>query len=363
MFPSHRRALDDAAASVSGGNTVTDMDRNPMLQMTTWLLIAITSLVLGFHQLTRFYIKIGRPFGWEDSFIIASYVIGLGEFATVLVPQNAIYGKDIGGISGDELRAGLKAAYARDLLFVLCVGLSKLSVYLNLLTLSPSRIHRHMTHALGLFVLVWTITSFLGVAFQCRTHGPWDNDGIQCSDMHSFLNYVAVTNILTDVVLIAIPIAIVFPLHMALNIRLSVIAFYMTRALVILSTICQLIYLPRLFDHNFTLHAFPYDISMQFGVFTSILASCVVYLWPLLQSLQSGFMSANNPEGLHEHPLKSLSKPTLPKSHSGAATLDSRTRDRREYIEITTDIDIHQAGKAEASLPPNVKYNLAWERK
>lgn len=74
MFPNYQRALEDAATSVSGGNTVTDINRNPMLQMTTWLLIAITSLMLGFHQLTRFYIKIGRPFGWEDILIIASYV-------------------------------------------------------------------------------------------------------------------------------------------------------------------------------------------------------------------------------------------------------------------------------------------------
>lgn len=130
-----------------------------------------------------------------------------------------------------------------------------------------------------------------------------------------------------------------------------------------MSTICQLIYLPTLFTHDFTLRAFPYDITMQIVLFTSILASCVVYLWPLLQSLQSGFRLANNPKGLHEHPLKPLSKSTLPKSHSGAATFDSRTRDRREYIEITTDINIHQVGKAEASIPPTERYNLAWERK
>jgi hypothetical protein len=55
-------------------NDASPTDQSPILQVVTWLLLAIATLLLGFRQLTRFYIKVGKPFGWDDGLIIISYV-------------------------------------------------------------------------------------------------------------------------------------------------------------------------------------------------------------------------------------------------------------------------------------------------
>lgn len=55
-------------------NEVSATDQSPILQVITWLLLAIVTLLLGFRQLTRFYIKAGKPFGWDDGLMIGSYV-------------------------------------------------------------------------------------------------------------------------------------------------------------------------------------------------------------------------------------------------------------------------------------------------
>ncbi|KAI0862845.1 hypothetical protein F4860DRAFT_99698 [Xylaria cubensis] len=339
-------------------NDVTPTDLNPILQVTTLLLLSIVTLLLGFRQLTRFYIKAGKPFGWEDAWIIASYLIGVGEYVTVLLPQSKVIGKEMMDISKVELKVAVKASYARDLLFILCLGCSKLSVSTSLLSLSPQRTHRRVMYGLQFLIMGWILSSFLGVAFQCGTHGPWDKDIAQCGDQQSILTYVAIVNILTDTALLIIPVALIYPLKMTLRVRLTVLAFYMIRILVVVTTIVQLIYLPRLFGDDSTFRSFPYYISMQLVEFTSITASCAVYFWPLFQSLQSGLMLANSPENPRQHPSTIHTKSTLSNLQPSTATQESNRRDRNGYIEITTDIDIRHIAPKDGGIPVN---DFVWE--
>lgn len=62
------------AESGSAGIVVTQSDLNPILQVITWLLLAITTLMLGFRLLASFFLKGKRVPGWEDIFILISYV-------------------------------------------------------------------------------------------------------------------------------------------------------------------------------------------------------------------------------------------------------------------------------------------------
>lgn len=54
--------------------TVTDSNLTPVLQLATWILLAVTSLMLIFRLLTKFFLKAQRVPGTEDIFIFASYV-------------------------------------------------------------------------------------------------------------------------------------------------------------------------------------------------------------------------------------------------------------------------------------------------
>ncbi|KAI1762687.1 hypothetical protein GGR53DRAFT_500385 [Hypoxylon sp. FL1150] len=290
------------------GVMVSESNLNPIIQMTTWLLLAIMSLMLCFRQLTRCFIKASRSFSWEDLLVLVSFAFATGESVTMIIPESRILGMDLSLISLQELSAGNKVGLARDLLFILGLGFSKLSVYLNLIVLSPNTIHRRMTHNLGCLVVIWMITSLIGTGFQ---HASIWSDPIRSEgyfNQRAFLTYVAAANLSTDSILIVIPVLIIFPLRMAFAVRITLLSFYVARIFVIIATICQLIYLPRLFEDDYTLRSFPYYICSQLVQFTSFSATCIVYFWPLLRSLQSGLMAANtNTTFTSQFPLTKLS--------------------------------------------------------
>lgn len=69
-----RSPQEGATQAGPGGIVVSQSDLNPILQIVTWLLLAITTLMLGFRLLASFFIKAKRVPGWEDVLILISYV-------------------------------------------------------------------------------------------------------------------------------------------------------------------------------------------------------------------------------------------------------------------------------------------------
>ncbi|KAI1455335.1 hypothetical protein F4805DRAFT_275624 [Annulohypoxylon moriforme] len=354
-----RRASEGAALSPPMGIVVTPSNMNPILQMTTWLLLALTSLMLCFRFLTKFFLKTNQRFGWEEIMISAAFLAGLGESITYLIPEGEIFGKERNDISHDELIAGLKVQYAGELLYILALGLAKLSVCTGLTTLSPDTSHRRLTSVFVIAVVTWSLVAFIGTAFQCGGHGPWEEGDIKCLDrlpaQHAFLEYVGITNILTDAALIALPTTVIYPLKMSVRTRITVLSFFSVRIFAIAAMICQLIYLPRLFEYNFTLRGFPYYLSMQFVQFVSIASACAAYFWPFLRSLRSGLISADNKAFTSEYALSKLRGTARNGANVDMVSgTSSKSRDRSNYIKITTDntVTTSERGQGSASNEP-----------
>ncbi|KAH8882452.1 hypothetical protein GQ53DRAFT_812119 [Thozetella sp. PMI_491] len=198
--------------------------------MIAWLLLALMSLMLAFRFLTRFFLKSTRPFELEEVLLLFAYLFSVGAFVTIVVPQGAIFGKQLSDISAPELRAGLEAGFAGDLLYFLSLGLAKLSICACYLALSADHSFRRTTQALGLFIILWTLVSFLGSAFRCGLNGPWD-ESTHCADQQAFLSFVGITNILTDVGLIVLAVVLFWPTSFPLQTRLMIILLFGTRSL------------------------------------------------------------------------------------------------------------------------------------
>ncbi|CAJ2502235.1 Uu.00g096290.m01.CDS01 [Anthostomella pinea] len=273
-----------------------------------------------------------RSFG-NDNSTTGSEIFGLGKSVTLLVPESRIFGKDIEDLSVHDLSVGFKLEYAKELLFLLSVGFAKLSVCSSLLALSPDRNHRNITHALGLFIGLWIVTSLLTTAFRCETMDPWDGG----NPSHAYLKYQCITDIITDAMLIVLPIGIIFPLHMPFKTRATVLTFFSSRLLVIAATVCQLVYLPRLFEENYTLRAFPYYLSTQLVQLFGISTACVIYFWPFLRSLSTGQMWANNTTFPSKYALSKLSVPNRSGQHVSPGSPTAKDRSRRDYMKITAE--------------------------
>lgn len=174
-------------------------------------------------------------------------------------------------------------------MFILALGLAKWSVNACVLALTPSSTHRRIGFVLGAVITLWTVTSFLATAFQCGSQGPWNRTGSECfnqvsiepprylnqktrkqktknreeekrgqvaprplpsiffsfhfvdssalllsiSDLsqRAFYHYVGIANILTDVALIALPVAIIWPLRMPWTSLASAMGSFASRIL------------------------------------------------------------------------------------------------------------------------------------
>ncbi|KAI2618102.1 hypothetical protein GGR54DRAFT_184490 [Hypoxylon sp. NC1633] len=348
MLPVLRRVADDAPPPPAG-IVVTDSNMNPILQMVTWLLLALTSLMLCFRFLTKFFLKTNQRFGWEELLITSAFLAGLGESVTFLIPEGEILGKARHDITEDQLAAGLKAQFAGELLYILALGLAKLSVCAGLSALSPDTGHRRLTSVFIIAVILWALVAFIGTAFQCGSHGLWESgEGVKCLDRNAFLEYVAITNILTDAALIALPVAVIYPLKMSARTRVTVLTFFSVRIFAIAATISQLVYLPRLSEDDFTLQGFPYYLSMQFVQFASISAACAAYFWPFLRSLRSGLISADNRAFTSEYGLSKLRGTARNGTNMDLSTAASvKNRDRSNYIKITTDNTVTTTERSE----------------
>ncbi|KAI1394387.1 uncharacterized protein F4822DRAFT_424866 [Hypoxylon trugodes] len=339
MLSASRRASEGVTSSPPGGIIVTDSNLNPILQMVTWLLFALTSLMLCFRFLTKFFLKTNQRFGWEEVLITSAFLAGLGESVTFLVPEGEILGKARNSISDEELTAGLKVQYAGELLYIIAVGLAKLSVCAGFTSLSPDTGHRRLTFVFVVAVIAWLLVAFIGTAFQCGAHGPWQTgEDVKCLDKYTFLEYANITNILTDAALIALPAWVIHPLKLTIRTRITVLSFFSVRIFAIIATIFQLIYLPRLREYDFTLRGFPYYLSMQFVQFASISAACAAYFWPFLRSLRSGLISADNRAFTSDYALSKLRGAARNNPNMDLSSGDeSKNRDRSNFIKITTD--------------------------
>ncbi|KAI0468729.1 hypothetical protein F4859DRAFT_490137 [Xylaria cf. heliscus] len=345
------RTRDGEVSSGSTGLSVTDDNYNPVVQVLTWLFLALFTLALGFRCLSIFYLKSNRLLRWDNTLMLLAYVTAVGQSVTFVVPGSSIFGsdKELRSATEDDLRVGMKIQYAGDLLFILALGFAKLSVCASLFEFSPNRTHRRINSVLIIIIIFWILSSELGTAFQCGSRHPWEQGRASCINLHAFLSYVEIANIITDVALVLIPIAIISPLQMPITTRAIIISLFGSRILVIVSTIFQLIYLPHFLENPFTVAAAPYYISTQATLFASITAACTAYFWPLFRSIRSGLVSANITTFSSSYALS-----RVPKLQRGnKVTTDKRGapwEDTQSYVKITTDTTVNSTSSRQETV-------------
>ncbi|KAI1251358.1 hypothetical protein MGN70_005926 [Eutypa lata] len=327
-----------SSGSASDRIIINESNLNPLLQIVTWLLLAFTTLVLLFRLFTNILVKARMPVALEDLLFLSAFLFAVAESVTMVIPASNILGKDSDQVPEDELLGGLKAQYARDILFVLSLSMSKLSTCQNIFILSPSDLHRLLSRIIAWIVGLWLVVCILATSFQCGVQGPWMQGEGHCLNQHALLAFACVMSIVTDAALVALPIMVIYPLNMGLGERLIVMLFYCTRALIIPATICQIVYIPRLPDPNYTLHVFPYSICVQVVQFLSFLAVCVVYFWPFIKSLQGGLERSSDTNMISEYVLTNRSRASRAKGTTSLSIPPSNYRgSRSNYIELTAD--------------------------
>lgn len=154
-----------------------------------WILIA-TALGLvcilffaGIRVLVRY--TISRGFGWDDHTLLAATGLAIIQAALIFGACQKGFGKSLNLVAEDNYDGVQSLWYAAELLFILALGLAKISVVFFLLRISRVKEHRLAFYiAIGLMA-AWTLASFFAIALQCNLAHPWMNVGENCTGMVS----------------------------------------------------------------------------------------------------------------------------------------------------------------------------------
>lgn len=109
------------------------------------------------------------------------------------------------------------------------LSLSKLSTILLVWKLTPNNSLRRTCTITAGIVLVWAVFSIFAIAFQCQMPNPWLYASGRCAGDGALFYPIGVLNILTELILVGLPFAMMRSVQMALNKRVKILGSFTTR--------------------------------------------------------------------------------------------------------------------------------------
>ncbi|KAG9250108.1 uncharacterized protein F5Z01DRAFT_695663 [Emericellopsis atlantica] len=287
-------------------------NKAPLIRALAALLIVIALLAATVRIATR-TITIARLKA-DDFLVITATAFAVVQSALVIAQgANGLGKRD--GLTSDQVSYILKSHYASDALYIAALLFAKLSATRSIWVMAPRERRRWIMIteiAIGLWALSTIVTSF----FQCALPEPWDYvDGGKCSNRTAFWIYVDGLNILTDLSLTAILTEMFLKLKTSISKKIMVIGVFGCRIFVIPPIVCHMYYYKQAVESSNPVFAmWPPTVIVQVIQCMMLLVTCIPFLKPFMDSLESGQMAAGDLRGTRSKGTNSRSGSGYPRS-------------------------------------------------
>ena len=196
--------------------------------------------------------------------------------------------------------------------------LAKVSVLLLLQRLAVDKTHKKIAlYTIGV-VALWAAAGIIVLAARCGATFPWNITSTgRCINLRTFWIGMAPVDVLSELVIILIPILMMIPVQVAVSKKAVIIVAFLFRILVVAATIARLFYtIPIYPARNFTFDTVNAEVMNQIVLSFSITTACIPCLKPFLDAFDSGRMAVtvdNNGRiggshsGSRSYPLRDLS--------------------------------------------------------
>ncbi|KAL4879034.1 hypothetical protein BJY04DRAFT_220630 [Aspergillus karnatakaensis] len=251
--------------------------------------IAIVQLVVVPSRFyTRYILRVACTV--DDYLIIPALIASLGQSALYIVLLKVAglgYHFEYVQETPEKLVALQKGLVANQILdFPFTVTPAKLSILLFYLRIFNTFRFRILTYIVGFLVLGHGIGVLFAAIFQCSpVQYAWDKSivGGTCFDQQAFYRYVSPPNILTDLLILILPMPYVWKLHTRLTQKLALTGVFLLGGLGIVFSILRM----TVFFQEEALTD-PTWVSVDLGIWTVlegaiiIIAACLPPIWPLI---------------------------------------------------------------------------------
>jgi hypothetical protein len=232
----------------------------------------------------------------------ATQVFGIAQTTAIYLSASNGLGRHIESLTDHAYDRFAKAYYASDILFVITIYLAKISLVLFIIRLTPSQKILHLCYSFIIALTLWVLATTLLLGFQCPLARPWEflpRTSGKCSvDIAALYYSIGAVDILTDLIIIATPVVVVWDVRISRSQRFTVIGVFSCRLATCICAALLLSSIPGLVSSSdpswkvVTPQAWKQSVQCL-----SIITACIPCMRPFLASLESGFMDSSM-EGL-----------------------------------------------------------------
>ncbi|KAF4956191.1 hypothetical protein FGADI_4003 [Fusarium gaditjirri] len=236
---------------------------NPVHRGPTLLIVEVTIMSVAILTLmARLYVRIFKvnKHGLDDWLMLAAMVFGIGVTVCVILAAQ-LYGWNIHvwDLKKSQAENGRKVSLAAQTLFLFSSGLAKNSILVSYLRIAPAKSWlRRLTYA-SLILVTSLIFIFLIVLWtQCNpTSAYWKLDGgDSCRPEGPSVLSQAITTVITDLLVCALPLQTLFHLKLPFSQRMALIVVFSLGLVVVFAASMRAYYTHYVTDKT-------YDVTWQ----------------------------------------------------------------------------------------------------
>ncbi|KAF4460890.1 hypothetical protein FALBO_12326 [Fusarium albosuccineum] len=265
----------------------------PLTQENHSALVVVTAVIFFIYSLLgiigkliiRLNITSMKDF---DLVLLASTLLYFVQTCCVIAACNNGLGEHRDAVSDANFDRFSKLIYASRILALLVSASTKISLCLLIRQISNQGGLNLANLILGGVVIAWAITGIFATAFQCPLPQPWlAISNVHCPSQGPIYIYSGIMNILTDIALCVLPVAMMWEVQTSPKRKAIVMALFGTRLIVPIVTIPTLSNATYLFSSSddVTWQAVSSMIWAQISLGLSVLTVCIPSLKGVIDSL------------------------------------------------------------------------------
>ncbi|MCJ1393209.1 hypothetical protein MMC18_006081 [Xylographa bjoerkii] len=243
----------------------------------------------------------GVYLGWDDLWIFIALFFAYGNgIAEIVGVVYAGVGQHAADLSTFQVAAAKQCLLAAEMTWVMCTTSIKLSILCLFVRLFPIRRVRIEAYILIGIVTTFCLAALLAFLLQCRPiQANWDPtiEAVCGNQAASWLG-TGITNILTDVMVLALPIPSVWNLKLPRVTKIGLIGIFGVGFLVCIISILRIISIFSISLADITYTKVPTDIYSILEPSLGIICACLPILRPIFDRILPASL-------LHSHPATS----------------------------------------------------------
>ncbi|KAK4455337.1 hypothetical protein QBC34DRAFT_67050 [Podospora aff. communis PSN243] len=263
-----------------------DQRRQNELVTTTAVFTTISIIIVGVRTFLRAVVI--RKFGADDATILVALVFCVAYLAQILLAKENGIGHAITTLSLDNMLNLIKITLAIQCTYYGAVNFIKFSILCMYLRFAVTATLRRACYGMIAFHALFGIVSIIVTLAQCTPlHKMWDLTGTvagTCINTTAFFYFTSGTNIITDIIIFALPIKTLLGIQRPLNEKIALVGIFCIGTF---ATIVAIVRLHTIYTYTLAVDPFQQSILVNLWSVIEINVAVICASAPALKPLFS----------------------------------------------------------------------------